>query len=421
MNISNFLIKVTDYLKPVLIKIIPMNILSKAKKRFMGRNTSSLATVEIEKFQKENFPIGINLIGNIKADSGLGQSNRLLAYALEKSKYETAFIEHTVSNTISRTNTTYDDKLVSEPKYGINIFHINAHEFTLAYMQLGKKIWDGHYNIAYWLWELEEFPDEWIDCINILDEIWTPAEFVSESIRKKTDKPVITIPYHVTAQIDQKYDRDFFGLPKDKFLFLMMFDSGSIIERKNPLAVMEAFKMAFGREETDVGLVIKLNSGTEKDLSLINSVLDGYNNIYIINETFSKVQVNSLIKAVDVVVSLHRAEGFGLVMAEAMLNEIPCIATNWSANTEFMNEDVACMVDYKKVRIEKEIGPYAPGNYWADANINEASVYMRKLYEDVEYYHNKQIKAKAHIEETLSLKRITRLIEDRIEQIQNSH
>lgn len=420
MNVSKILIDTVASMKPFLVKIFPKEMLQKAKKKWLSRNIEQLKKVNIEPYSKTMFPEGINLIGNIKGSSGLGQSARLLARELESTKYPVDFVQHSISDKLNISDTTYDEKLVKEGRYGINIFHINMHEFATAYMQLGREKWDNHYNIGFWLWELEEFPDEWVPCINLLDEIWTPAEFVSESIRKKTEKPVITIPYHVTAPVSEEYDRKYFDLPEEQFLFLMLFDSGSMIERKNPMAVIEAYKQAFDNSE-NVGLVIKMNGYNENDVNYLHSLLEGYQNIYIITESFSKVEVNSLIRCVDVVVSLHRAEGFGLVLAEAMLNETPCIATNWSANTEFMNEDVACMVDYVMLRIEKEIGPYTPGNYWAEADVQDAARYMKKLYEDPAYYNDKKVKAKEYIDKKLDLKLITKLIEDRISQIQSNH
>ena len=111
------------------------------------------------------------------------------------------------------------------------------------------------YNIGYWLWELEEFPKEWLPAFHLLDEVWTPSEFISQNLRKYTDKPVYTLPYSVTAPADAAYDRDYFHLPKDRFLFLMMYDSGSGMVRKNPLGAIEAFKQAFDRGNKQVGLV----------------------------------------------------------------------------------------------------------------------------------------------------------------------
>ena len=315
------------------------------------------------------------------------------------------------------TEHEFDAKFSDELPYDINLLHINAHEFTVSYMQLGKQVWDYRYNIAFWLWELEEFPAEWIDCISIVDEIWTPAEFVSNSIRKVTDKPVHTIPYHVTAPTDDKYDRAYFGLPEDKFLFLMMYDNGSMMERKNPLGTLEAFKRAFGKENDEVGLVIKISGNAKEDMEKICEFFDGYTNIYFMTEMLTKIEVNSLLRDVDVFVSLHRAEGFGLGMAEAMLNGTPCIATNWSANTEFMDEKSACMVDYQLIELTEDIGPFKAGNRWADADVAQAAEYMKRLYADKAFYDIIKNNALSHINEVLSEERITVMMRERVEAI----
>lgn len=421
MSLSNFVIKITDALKPVLVRIIPLEYLSRAKKAYMNRNTARLKDVKIEPYQPGRYAKGVNLIGNIRADSGLGQSSRLVAAQLEASGIDFTIREHHISENFSMTDHSFDGQITEEIPYDVNLIHINAHEFTISYMQLGKQVWDYRYNIAFWLWELETFPQEWVDCISIVDEIWTPAEFVSSSLRKVTDKPVYTIPYHVTAPTDEKYDRDYFHLPKDKFLFLMMYDNGSMMERKNPLGTLEAFKQAFDKENTEVGLVIKIAGDADEDMEKIRQFFDGYTNIYFMTKTLSKVEVNSLVKDVDVFVSLHRAEGFGLVMAEAMLNGTPCIATNWSANTEFMTEDTSCLVDYKFIEIEKDIGPFKKGNRWADADILQAAGYMKSLYTDPELYDTIRNKAFSHIREVLGMERVTKLMTDRLEEIRKNN
>lgn len=417
MSVLKIVIDASDFLKPILIKILPIDVLRTIKEKLLHHSMTHGKNLDILPFDKERYEKGINLIGNIKGDSGLGQSCRLVAGVLENIEDPVSMIEFSSSPNLSMMDTTYDDRLEKKNIYGINLFHINPHEFAIAYLRMGKSTWDYHYNIAYWLWELEEFPDEWVEYINLLDEIWTPAEYISESIRKKTDKPVITVPYHVTAPSCDTYDRTYFGIPEDKFLFLMMFDCGSMIERKNPKAVIDAFKKAFEQNAPGVGLVIKVNGGTEADLEQIKALTGVYENIYFINKVFSKLEINSLIKSVDVVVSLHRAEGFGLVMAEAMLNGIPCIATNWSANTEFMNSDVACMVDYELVRLEKNIGPYKKGNYWAEPDTESAAKYMKRLFEDRCYYKSLSEKAAAHVKEILSMDQAVKIIEQRVSQI----
>jgi len=241
---------------------------------------------------------------------------------------------------------------------------------------------------------------------------------VSESIRKKTDKPVRTIPYPVKAPTDERYDRKHFNLPKDKFLFFMMYNSGSIMERKNPIGTLEAFKKAFDKDNSNVGLVIKINEMEDSsEIARIKDFFDGYTSIYFITTNMSKVEVNSLVKVVDVLVSLHRAEGFGLGMAEAMLVGTPTIATNWSANTEFMNSEVACMVDYELIEIKEDYGLFKKGYRWADADINQAAEYMKKLYQDADFAMNMADNAKKFIEEKLSIESAVKLVKDRVEQI----
>lgn len=394
-----------------------MEVLSKAKRKFLNRNIQQLREVNVAHFDKTLFLKGINLIGNIKGDSGLGQSCRLLAGVLDKSKYPLCIVEHSVSSKLSMSDTTYDHRLEEKNKYGVNIFHVNPHEFLPAYLQLGKRVWDYHYNIAYWLWELEDFPDEWVDCINLLDEIWTPAEYISESIRKKTEKPVVTVPYCVTAPIDEMYNRKYFGLPEDSFLFLTLFDCGSMIERKNPRASMDSFKEAFEKRDKRVGLVVKISGASEEEMEQIKKYADGYENIYFICKIFSKVEINSLIRCVDSVVSLHRAEGFGLVLAEAMLNGVVCIATNWSANTEFMSTEVACMVDFDLIELAEDIGPYKRGNRWAEPDIEQAASYMKRLYKEPEYGRRLAEHAKQHIQKQLGVDRVVSMINDRVDKI----
>jgi len=418
MNLSKIAIDIAAKCKPILVKVMPIELLRTVKDGLITRNTKNLKNEKIMEFDPRKFKDGINLIGNIKADTGIGQSTRLVADILTNSGVEYSAYNYFQLPGGSMTDTTYDYKISEKLPYNINLIHVNASEFTVAYMQLGKKVWDSHYNIAFWLWELEEFPDEWVGCIELVDEIWTPAEFVSESIRKKTNKPVITVPYSVKAPTDAIYDRKHFKLPEDKFLFFMMYNSCSIMERKNPIGILKAFKKAFDKENRSVGLVIKINEMEDSsEITRIMDFFDGYTNIYFITTNMSKVEVNSLVKAVDVLVSLHRAEGFGLGMAEAMLVGTPTIATNWSANTEFMNSDVACMVDYELIEIKEDYGLFKKGYRWADADINQASEYMKKLYEDRDFGRNMADKAKKFIEEKLSMESAVKLVKDRVQQI----
>lgn len=416
MGFSKFVLDTAEKLRPVLLKIVPQSVLSSVKENLVRRNTDKLKNTQIVPYDR-TYQNGVNLIGSIRAQTGLGQSTRLVADILEESGENYVIHDFFVPPGPRMGDHTHDLKVSEDMPYDVNIFHINASEFTIAFINMGKQVWDHRYNIAYWLWELEEFPEEWLGCIDLVDEIWTPADFITNTLKKYTDKPVMTLPYCVEAPVSKKFDRAFFNLPKDIFLFLMMFDSGSIMERKNPDSVFAAYREAFGLDNDKVGIVVKINEYSQKDITYINKALEGYKNVYILSDTLTKVQVNSLIKAVDVFVSLHRAEGFGLVLAEAMIVGTPTIATNWSANTEFACSDAACLVDYKMIEIDRDIPPYKRGYHWADADIAQAAGFMRRLYEDEEFYQNIADNAKRYVASRLNMERSTGIIKERLESI----
>lgn len=402
-SLSQFILYSTQKLKPLLLKIFPQKILRNLKGKMITESLNNMNNINILPFERSKYKDGINLIGNVKAETGLGQSCRLVANEIENSDYDFVIYNYNQLGSISENNKQWNHKISEELSYNINLIHINPHELGLAFTQLPKSFWDYRYNIGFWLWEIEEFPDEWIPCFHCLDEIWTPSEFISQSIRKKTQLPVITIPYCVEAQIQKKADRGYYNLPNDQFLFLTMYDHNSIVERKNPMAVIDAFRKAFDCHNTKVGLVIKISNATKSDIKMIETAMEGYSNFYIMSDVLSKEDVNGLIETVDVLVSLHRAEGFGLVLAEAMLLGTPTIATNWSSNIEFMNSEVSCLVKYTMKVIEKDLGPFKKGNQWADPDVDDAADFMIKLYDDSIYYEEISTKARLYLEEKLSM------------------
>lgn len=418
MSIQKVIITSSEKIKPLLKKVFPQKLLSSVKNKMLDRQLNQLIAKSRDKFCRSAYPDGVNLIGLLRAQMGLGQSCRLLADMFEHSKYPVSLYDFNLGSSLMSTEDhTLDDKITDELKYNINLIHINPDEMKLLYTRMNPREWEKRYNIAFWLWELEEIPKDWQRYFPLLDEIWTPSEFISRNLRKITDLPVTTIPYCVKAPTNEKYTRTYFKLPEDKFLFLAMYDSNSTRERKNPMGVIRAFKKAFSPEDKNVGLVLKINNAREEDIKLLKGMLKDYENVYYITKVMSKVKVNSLIKAADVFVSLHRAEGFGLVMAEAMLNDTPVIATNWSSNTEFMNEKVACMVDYKFTELEKDCPPYKKGAVWADPDVKEAAKFMRKLYSDKVFYNQLAKDAKAFVSKKLGMAQAVSLIESCIEKI----
>ena len=375
-----------QHLKKILKTMIPGFAIKKLQERKRSSEISAMAAVETAPYDPSGFQDGINLIGNLRHHTGLGQSCRLLGRELLDSGIPCSLRNFAVSDSFGAGPTELDEYIRDDSPYGINIFHVPMHEFAEAFRKIGREQWDRHYNIAFWLWELEKFPEEWIPLISKLDEIWTPAEFVSRAIRKVTDKPVITVPYHVTAPFNAAAGRDYFGLPEDKFLFLVMYDANSMADRKNPKAAVEAYKKAFPQGSTgqkETGLVLKVGF-SEKDRSAeqeLRAAMPGYH-LYFLYETYTKQDVNALIRNCDVFISLHRSEGFALVPAEAMILGTPTVTTNWSANTEFQTPESACLVKYTLREIGKDLWPYRKNDLWADADTDDAAGYIRRLYED---------------------------------------
>jgi glycosyltransferase involved in cell wall biosynthesis len=376
---------------------------------------------KVKPYEKGKYPYGINLIGDVRAETGLGQSMRLLASVLQENEIPFVIIQVDQPGNLAKDNDSWNYKIEKKPKYAVNLIHINTSEWAENYTKLPTELLEARYNIAYWLWELEDFPKQWLACIKTIDAIWTPSEFICQCLRKNTDKPVVKVPYRIELQEPVKYGREHFELPENVFLFLMMYDFKSISERKNPKGMVEAFRKAFSPEkanEEKVGLVIKVNHVEDYVLlQALKKELEEYQYIYYITDNLSRAEVESLVASVDVYISLHRSEGFGLPAAEAMYLGTPVIATNWSATTEFMSRQTACLVDYDMVVLERPLGPYPKGSRWADADITQAADYMVKLYQDKAYYQDISQNAKQSIRLQLNSRNVGNIMESALSMI----
>ena len=397
--------------------IIPGSVRFYIKEKLLEKNINILKRQK-ENYMPERFREGVNLIGSVRAENGLGQSCRLVAGQLKASDLQFSVFNVNFDANLRESDDSYDEYITDKLPYRINLFHVNPCELGNVSVSM-PEAWNGHYNIAFWLWELEEFPKEWVKYCSLFDEIWTPSAFAGYGIKQKTDVPVRTMPYVVTAPVEERYIRENFGLPEDKFLYLVMYDTNSTDGRKNPQGAINAYKRAFPIEKSDHGLVIKINNMQKKNMNKLRRLLSGYQNVYFITEVLGKKEVNSLIKCVDVFVSLHRSEGLGLVLIESMLLGTPVIATNWSSNTEFMDEESSCMVNYKLIKNKKREGPYKKGCIWAEPDIEDTANYMIKLKNDKNYYMEKKIKGMSSIDRKFNKEKLKVLWSESIKVVKN--
>ena len=263
-----------------------------------------------------------------------------------------------------------------------NIHVLNANEMEMAWQHQGEALFLGPYNIGYWAWELSHFPDAWLPALALLDEIWAPSRFIQQAIAEKTALPVTWMPLAVEPTLASPGNRADLGLPDAPFLFLFLFDFRSYLSRKNPWAVIHAFKQAFSQSDPRVGLVIKTNGMEESQPAyqeFARSPLLDDPRIILIDRVMDDREIKSLVNHCDCFVSLHRAEGFGRGLAEAMFMGKPVIATGYSGNLDFMNSDNSCLVDYHLIPVGEHDYPFGSGQYWAEPDIGMAADWMRAL------------------------------------------
>jgi glycosyltransferase involved in cell wall biosynthesis len=230
-------------------------------------------------------------------------------------------------------------------------------------------------------------PREWLYALDRVDELWAGSTFVAEAMRRSTAKPVVKIPPAIELALSRLWRRSDFGLPEDRFLFLFTFDFNSVVKRKNPQGTVTAFKRAFGARR-DVGLVIKSTNGAlqPERLRALESLIDGDERVTVKDEFLNRDALLGLQSVVDAFVSLHRAEGFGLGLAESMYLGKPVIGTAYSGNLEFMSESNSCLVDFELVPLSEGDYVYADSRgRWAEPDVEHAAYQMRRLVDDAAF------------------------------------
>jgi glycosyltransferase involved in cell wall biosynthesis len=329
---------------------------------------------------------GINIVGYLQSELGVGESARLCAASADAAEVAYSLVDFNVGCNSRTDDDRLSDLITNENPHPVNLFHINADQMPLAHSCLGHDFFRDHYNIGFWHWELPEFPDEWVPSFSYLQEVWVPSQFVMGAVSAKSPLPVVRMPHALAFSVPEGLRRKSLGLPEGKFLFLMMYDMHSYQSRKNPEAVVEAFRKAFP-DPKDVALVIKtMNTQTYPDeWERLRRHLAQTPGVIVINRTFTRQEVYNLEALCDCFASLHRSEGFGLGLAESMYLGKPVIGTHWSGNVDFMNETNSCPVHYALVLLDQDYGPYKKGQHWAEADVDQAGWYMKKLVEDAEF------------------------------------
>jgi glycosyltransferase involved in cell wall biosynthesis len=334
-------------------------------------------------FARAHSRTGMNIVGFLTADLGIGESARCMVRAADAASIPTALVPLKLNCRNRLGDLTYQARLQESNPYGANVFHIDPPVARDIDHHHGPEFRRNKYNIGYFAWELPEFPDSWMPSLDYFDEVWCPSNFVRESMALRALYPVVTMPHSISFErptAERAALRARFGLPAERFLFLTLFDLNSYTARKNPRAVIEAFRGS-GLAGDRAGLVIKVQNAeaNPSDFAALAEAVRDIPGTVILSETLARSDVYALEAACDAFVSLHRSEGFGLAVAECMFLGKPVISTDWSATAEYLSAGNGYPVRYSLVELTENHGPYSRGSRWADPDVGHASELMRRV------------------------------------------
>lgn len=355
---------------------------------------------------------GVNLVGYARGQLGIGEDVRMAALACESAGIPFSIYNIEPGADVAQNDNSADQHLSDQLPYPVNIFCTTGVETARLAASDGMRLFAGRYCIGYWPWELPRWPEAWQHAYKLVDEVWASTRFAQAAFEHNSPVPVRCMPMAVETGPVAEVGRKRFELPEDAFLFVFAFDFLSSMQRKNPQACVEAFQRAFppakspksgdsgdsgDSGESGVGLVVKVMRPAEDnpDWQQLLQQAQQDPRIHIVDEVLDRPEVIALFKACDCFVSLHRSEGFGRGLAEAMLLEVPVIATGWSGNADFCTPETAALVDYRLVPLAPGDYPYGEGQEWAEADVGQASEQMRRIYQDRAYRERLVEQAKA--------------------------
>jgi glycosyltransferase involved in cell wall biosynthesis len=349
----------------------------------------------------------VTVVGYLRTASGVGEVGRQTLRTLVAGDVSVEGCDVALNVAASRDDATCEAFLVEHATAPVQIFNINADQLPQVVAHMAPRLRPDAVRINIPFWELSRYPDEWLAGLSEMDEIWAPSSFIAKALDGRIDKPVIHMPVALELAAPAPMPRSRFNLPAGRFLFFFAFDFLSFIERKNPQAAIAAFRLAFP-EQGRAGLVLKCMNGAvvPDKLAAFRAELADDPDIFLIEETLSREDTLALIASTDAVISLHRSEGLGLLIAEAMLLGKPVIATDYSASRDFLSEETGYPVRYRLIPVGEGCYPFAEGQVWAEPDIDHAAELMRGLVDAPESARPRVAAALAHMRQQFCYKNI---------------
>lgn len=322
---------------------------------------------------------GINVFGYHGVPFGLGQAVRSTTEILRCTRVPLTLFDFTHEDLAASLVRKHRCD-ISSP-YGVNLLQVNPQEMDLLLRHFGADFFMPRYNIGYWVWEQHPTPREWRHACAYVNELWVPSRYVRHAaLAGGVKKNIRVMPHCVELpELPAGDIRDELGIPRTAILLLCLFDMASTEERKNPLAALRVMHRATEGMQ-DVFVVVKVRKPAMNPVAMhdIKQALDGMPH-RIITETMGKTDLLRLIRSSSAYVSLHRSEGFGLFLAEAMALGKPVVATGYSGNMDFMTVDNSYPVKYELVRCPRNCHPYQRDSWWAEPDEHDAVRVLRDV------------------------------------------
>jgi glycosyltransferase involved in cell wall biosynthesis len=325
---------------------------------------------------------GFNLVGYLTRHSGLGDVARRLGEAASEAglPYTTIATQRSASPAGSFADA--DNRI----EFANSLCVVTADQFSFLAADFPQLFAATRRMVGYWFWELEHVPRPMREAMALVDEVWAGSRFVTDAFAAVSSVPVRHVPIPVPEPRRSKRTRDDFVVladAGDRPVFLTVFDHLSVTERKNPVGTIAAFRRAFTSNEGPV-LIVKTMNGDQRwsRHQRLLAAADGRNDIRVWDETLPREDQMALVSAADCIVSLHRSEGLGLHLAEAMWLGTPAIATRYSGNLDFMDDENSLLVDATLVNVERGEGVYPPTALWAEPDVDGAVHALRSIAAD---------------------------------------
>lgn len=323
--------------------------------------------------------------GLFRAASGLGRAVRSCADSLEAAGIAVWRVD--LSRAFGQEDLSFGGRLNPFPRHrsGTLVLHMNAPSVDKALWTLGLLRFRSWRIIGAWVWETPIAPTSWRAPGRRFSEIWAPSRFAAEAIAPVAEAPVRVAPHAVSVPASATAARHRFGLDREHFVCLTMADGRSSFFRKNPIGAVNVFRAGLeGRE--DARLIVKTRSLYDQPAyrRLLVDAIGGDPRIRLLDEDLREGETWALLASADVFLSMHRAEGFGLPIAEAMALGKAVIATGWSGNMDYMKEDAAIAAPFRLVPVDDPSERYenAPGVFWAEPDCAAAAQSLRRLADD---------------------------------------